>query len=108
MKKVLSLILVSLMLLGMLVGCGGNNAASNGADNGAANDSADNAGNAAGNGADAGEEKQEVRKVMFGMRSNLLPAAYLDEAGKAQSEVSELKREVFRLQQRLDSMNRNR
>ncbi|SFP78429.1 cell division protein ZapA [Oscillibacter sp. PC13] len=28
---------------------------------------------------------------------------YLDEAGKAQSEVSELKREVFRLQQRLDS-----
>ena len=28
---------------------------------------------------------------------------YLDEASKAQSEVSELKREVFRLQQRLDS-----
>ena len=28
---------------------------------------------------------------------------YLDEAGKAQSEVSELKREVFRLQQRLDA-----
>ena len=28
---------------------------------------------------------------------------YLDEAGKAQSEVSELMREVFRLQQRLDS-----
>lgn len=27
---------------------------------------------------------------------------YLDEAGKAQAEVSELKREVFRLQQRLD------
>ena len=33
---------------------------------------------------------------------------YLDEAGKAQAEVSELKREVFRLQQRLDSLNRNR
>ena len=33
---------------------------------------------------------------------------YLDEAGKAQSEVSELKREVFRLQQRLDSLNRSR
>ena len=33
---------------------------------------------------------------------------YLDEAGRAQSEVSELKREVFRLQQRLDSLNRNR
>ena len=28
---------------------------------------------------------------------------YLDEASKAQTEVSELKREVFRLQQRLDS-----
>ena len=28
---------------------------------------------------------------------------YLDEAGRAQSEASELKREVFRLQQRLDS-----
>ena len=28
---------------------------------------------------------------------------YLDEASKAQSEVSELKREVFRLQQRLDN-----
>ncbi|WP_298020300.1 cell division protein ZapA [uncultured Dysosmobacter sp.] len=31
---------------------------------------------------------------------------YLDEAGKAQAEVSELKREVFRLQQKLDSRNR--
>ena len=30
---------------------------------------------------------------------------YLDEAGKAQAEVSELKREVFRLQQRLESRN---
>ena len=28
---------------------------------------------------------------------------YLDEASKAQAEVSELRREVFRLQQRLDS-----
>ena len=33
---------------------------------------------------------------------------YLDEAGRAQSESSELKREVFRLQQRLDSLNRSR
>ena len=33
---------------------------------------------------------------------------YLDEAGKAQSEVSELKREVFRLQQKLDAQNKNR
>ena len=31
---------------------------------------------------------------------------YLDEAGKAQSEVSELKREVFRLQQRLENKNK--
>ena len=33
---------------------------------------------------------------------------YLDEAGRAQSEASELKREVFRLKQRLDSLNRSR
>ena len=33
---------------------------------------------------------------------------YLDEAGRAQSEASELKREVFRLQQRLDILNRSR
>lgn len=33
---------------------------------------------------------------------------YLDEAGKAQSEVSELKREVFRLQQKLEHMERSR
>jgi len=31
---------------------------------------------------------------------------YLDEAGKAQSEVSELKREVFRLQQKLEGRGR--
>jgi cell division protein ZapA len=31
---------------------------------------------------------------------------YLDEAGKAQTEVSELKREVFRLQQRLNQQNK--
>ena len=30
---------------------------------------------------------------------------YLDEAGKAQAEVRELKREVFRLQQKLDQKN---
>ena len=30
---------------------------------------------------------------------------YLDEAGKAQAEVSELKREIFRLQQRRDRQN---
>lgn len=32
---------------------------------------------------------------------------YVDEASHAQSEVSELKREVFRLQQRLESLNRS-
>ena len=32
---------------------------------------------------------------------------YLDEAGKAQAEASELKRELFRLQQRLDNNGRN-
>ena len=31
---------------------------------------------------------------------------YLDEAGTAQAEVSELKREIFRLQQKLDGRNR--
>ena len=30
---------------------------------------------------------------------------YLDEAGRAQSEASELKREVFRLQQKLDALS---
>ena len=30
---------------------------------------------------------------------------YLDEAGKAQADVSELKREIFRLQQKLDGRN---
>ena len=30
---------------------------------------------------------------------------YLDEAGKAQAEVSELKREIFRLKQKLDGRN---
>ena len=33
---------------------------------------------------------------------------YADEAGKAHSEVSELKREVFRLQQRLDNRGKNK
>lgn len=33
---------------------------------------------------------------------------YLDEASKAQAEASELKREVFRLQQRLDNRGNNR
>ena len=32
---------------------------------------------------------------------------YLDEASKAQAEASELKREVFRLQQRLENRNSN-
>ena len=32
---------------------------------------------------------------------------YLDQASKAQNEVSELKREIFRLQQKLDGQSRN-
>ena len=32
---------------------------------------------------------------------------YLDEAGKAQNQVSELKREVFRLQQKLEHLQKN-
>ena len=35
-------------------------------------------------------------------------ASYMHEAGKAQSEASDLKREVFRLQQKLDSLTKNR
>ncbi|MDY3984693.1 cell division protein ZapA [Dysosmobacter sp.] len=33
---------------------------------------------------------------------------YLDEASRAQAEASDLKREVFRLQQKLDNLNKNR
>ena len=39
------------------------------------------------------------------LRSQL--KGYIDEANRAQSEASELKRELFRLQQRLDSRNNN-
>ena len=45
----------------------------------------------------AQEEAQQLRVQIKG---------YLDEAGQAQSEVSELKREVFRLQQQLDRLNK--
>ena len=41
----------------------------------------------------AQEANQQLRSQIKG---------YLDEAGRAQAEVSELKREIFRLQQRLD------
>ena len=40
---------------------------------------------------------QEANQQLRGQIKN-----YLDEAGKAQAEVSELKRELFRLQQKLD------
>ena len=45
----------------------------------------------------AQEANQQLRSQIKG---------YLDEAGKAQAEVSELKREIFRLQQKLDGRNR--
>ena len=45
----------------------------------------------------AQEANQQLRSQIKG---------YLDEAGKAQAEVSELKREIFRLQQRLDQKHR--
>ena len=45
----------------------------------------------------AQEATQQLRSQIKG---------YLDEAGKAQAEVSELKREIFRLQQRLDNNHR--
>ena len=41
----------------------------------------------------AQEANQQLRSQIKG---------YLDEAGKAQAEVSELKREIFRLQQKMD------
>ena len=44
----------------------------------------------------AQEANQQLRSQLTG---------YLDEAGKAQAEVSELKREIFRLQQKLDNRN---
>ena len=40
------------------------------------------------------------------MRSQI--KGYLDEASRAQAEASDLKREVFRLQQKLDNLNKNR
>ena len=52
----------------------------------------------------------DLRPVAVGREQReLCPGAvlkikgYLDEASKAQAEVSELKREIFRLQQRLDN-----
>ena len=45
----------------------------------------------------AQEANQQLRSQIKG---------YLDEAGKAQAEVSELKREIFRMQQRLDQKHR--
>ena len=45
----------------------------------------------------AQEANQQLRSQIKG---------YLDEAGRAQAEVSELKREIFRMQQRLDQKHR--
>ena len=46
----------------------------------------------------------DKRKAAEQLRSQI--KGYLDEAGKAQSEVSELKREVFRLQQKLENKSK--
>ena len=45
----------------------------------------------------AQEANQQLRSQIKG---------YLDEAGRAQAEVSELKREIFRMQQKLEGKNR--
>ena len=80
MKKTLALMMAALMILTLLVGCGGNNTDNSNATS-SNNSASDNAGNTADNSADSSDDQQEVRQVMFGMRSNLLPAAYLDENG---------------------------
>ena len=56
--------------------------------------------------ANIAEELFKAQAASEQLRSQI--KGYLDEAGRAQSEASELKREVFRLQQRLDSLNRSR
>lgn len=56
--------------------------------------------------ANIADELFKAQAVSEQLRSQI--KGYLDEAGRAQSEASELKREVFRLQQRLDSLNRSR
>ena len=56
--------------------------------------------------ANIADELFKVQPASEQLRSQI--KGYLDEAGRAQSEASELKREVFRLQQRLDSLNRSR
>ena len=54
--------------------------------------------------ANIADELFKAQAAAEALRSQI--KGYLDEAGKAQAEVSELKREVFRLQQRLESKNR--
>ena len=56
--------------------------------------------------ANSADELFKAQAASEQLRSQI--KGYLDEAGRAQSEASELKREVFRLQQRLDSLNRSR
>ena len=76
MKKLLSLILATMMLLSLLAGCTGkNNDSGNSTNNNNTNGNNDQQ-----NGGDS-DGQSEVRKVIFGMRSDLLPASYLDENG---------------------------
>ena len=53
--------------------------------------------------ADIADELFKSQAAAEQLRSQI--KGYLDEAGKAQAEVSELKREIFRLQQKLDGRN---
>ena len=52
------------------------------------------------------DERFKAQAASEQLRSQI--KGYLDEAGKAQAEASDLKREVFRLQQKLDNLNKNR
>ena len=52
------------------------------------------------------DELMKVQETAEQLRGQI--KGYADEAAQAQSEVSELKREVFRLQQRLDSRSKNK
>jgi len=54
--------------------------------------------------ANIADELFKAQAVAEQLRSQI--KGYLDEAGKAQAEASELKREVFRLQQRLNNSHK--
>ena len=82
MKKALSLMMAALMILAMLVGCGGNNA-NNGGNN------ASNGGNANNSGA-ADDGGDEVTVVKIGIGTDAMPICYLDENGNLAGENYEV------------------